>query len=308
MHLASINNLWTLVSFISTAILSLGNAQALSLTNSSTNVTMGDLPAQGPLAASHNPVIVLVPGAWLTTIQYRELVLRFELSGYRTVIQQLPSVNSRNPDAHTVETDTTFVRNHLLLPEIRAGRDVVLLMHSYGGFPGPVAANGLSKKELSAQGKPGGIIGMIMLSAFVALEGQSLLDKLMGKTYSAWILQFNTTGQLGVADPPHRFYNDLPASEADALTKEVGLQSKTSFESPAGKPAWADNSLYDNRRVYLQTTLDNAIPLAGQRNFIANSGVVWDVQPFEAGHCSFISQPKAITQAVVQAVKTFQEL
>ncbi len=111
-----------------------------------------------------------------------------------------------------------------------------------------------------------------------------------------------------MADPPFRFYNDLPAPEADALSKEVGLQSKKSFESPAGKPAWADNSLYGSRRVYLQTTLDNAIPLAGQKNFIASSGVAWDVQAFEAGHCSFISQPKAISQAVITAVKSFQGL
>lgn len=153
------------------------------------NLTMGDNLIQGPFAAKSNPVIVLVPGAWLMPILYRELVVLFDLSGYRTVIQQLPSGNSKIPDAHTVETDSNFVRNHLLLPEIRAGREVVLLMHSYGGFPGPVAANGLSKKELSSQGKRGGIIGMIMLSAVIALEGQSLLDKLIGKTYSAWILQ-----------------------------------------------------------------------------------------------------------------------
>ena len=95
---------------------------------------------------------------------------------------------------------------------------------------------------------------------------------------------------------------------ADKLSKEVGLQSERSFESPAGKPAWADNSIYSNRRVYLQTTLDNAIPLAGQKNFIATSGVTWDVQSFEAGHCSFISQPKTISQAVIRAVKTFRGL
>lgn len=58
--------------------------------------------------------------------------------------------------------------------------------------------------------------------------------------------------------------------------------------------------------MYLKTTLDNAIPLAGQKNFIANNGVMWDVQAFEAGHCSFISQPEAIAQTVIQAGKTFQ--
>ena len=185
MHLATINKLFVLLSAY-TVILLLGHSQA----SNSTNLTMADHLVQGPLAAHHNPVVVLVPGAWLTPIQYEELVILLDLSGHQTVIQELPSVNSKNPDAHTVATDTSFVRNNLLLPQIRAGREVVLLMHSYGGFPGPVAANGLSKKELSARGKPGGIIGMIMLSAFVALEGQSLLDKLIGKTYSAWILQF----------------------------------------------------------------------------------------------------------------------
>ena len=186
MHLASINKmlLW-LVSY--TAILHLGNSQA---STNLTNLTMGDNPSQSSFAGQNNPVIVLVHGAWLTPIQYRELISLLSLSGYRTVIQQLPSVNSKDPDAQTVGTDTIFVRNNLLLPEIRAGREVVLLMHSYGGFPGPVAANGLSRQELSNQGKPGGIIGMIMLSAFVVLEGQSLLDKLIGKVYSAWILQF----------------------------------------------------------------------------------------------------------------------
>ena len=151
---------------------------------------MDDNLIQGPFAAKNNLVIVLVPGAWLTPILYTELVVLLDLSGYRTVIQQLSSVNSEIPNTHTVETDSIFVRSNLLLPEIRTEREVVLLMHSYGGFPGPVAANGLSKKELSSQGKRGGIIGMIMLSAFLALEGQSLRDKLIGKTYIAWILQF----------------------------------------------------------------------------------------------------------------------
>ena len=188
MHLASIHNLcWLTIVF--TITLLLGHSYAANMTNLF-NVTMDDHLVQGPFAVRHSPVIVLVTGAWLTPIQYKQLLILLDLSGYRTVIRQLPSVNSKDPDANTVATDTAFVRNSLILPEIRAGREVVLLMHSYGGFPGPVAANGLSKKELSAQGKRGGIIGMIMLSAFVALEGQSLLDKLIGKTYSAWILQF----------------------------------------------------------------------------------------------------------------------
>ena len=271
------------------------------------------------------PVIVIVPGAWLPIEQYTELATLLLRSGYGTVIRKLPSVNSATPNDQTVMTDAEFIRQHVLIPQIDSGRDVVLLMHSYGGIPGPVAADGLSKQELSAQGKPGGIIGMIMLSAFIAGEGLSLLDKLINRQYSAWILQFvgpasvcviifteethpsqNSTGQLGVADPPYRFYNDLPTQRADILSQEVGLQSQKSFDSPAGAPAWANNTIYNNRRLYLKTLLDHAIPPTGQAAFMASSGVTWNVQEFEASHCSFISQPREIAAAVMAAATAFQ--
>ncbi|KAL6714749.1 hypothetical protein ACLMJK_008174 [Lecanora helva] len=252
------------------------------------------------------PTIVLVHGAWLTPMQYMELIVLLDMKGYRTIIQQLPSVDSQNPKAQTVATDAAFVRESLLCPEIQAGREVVLLMHSYGGFPGPIAANGLSKKELQARKESGGIIGMIMLSAFVALEGQSLLDKLPGKVYSDWIIQNNATGQLTIADPAYHFFNDLSTTAATNLAKTVKPQSKASFQSPAGPPAWANNTIYNDRRVYLQTALDHALPIDAQRSFLAESGVEWDVRTFQAGHCSFISQPEAVAQAVVAAAEVFQ--
>ena len=136
------------------------------------------------------PVIVLVPGAWLPPAQYSELAALLDLSGYRTVVHRLPSVNSADPEAQSVATDAASVRETSILPVISDGHDVVLLMHSYGGIVGPAAAQGLSKRELTAHGKPGGIVGMIMLSAFLVLEGQSVIDKLTNRQYSPWVLQY----------------------------------------------------------------------------------------------------------------------
>ena len=271
------------------------------------------------------PIIVLVPGAWLPNEQYTDLLTLLLRSGYSFVMRKLPSVNSATPNDQTVMTDAESIRQYVLIPQINSGRDVVLLMHSYGGIPGPVAAVGLSKQELSAQGKPGEIIGIIMLSAFIAGEGLSLLDKLINRQYSPWIRQFVGpasvcviifteethlsqigTGQLGIADPPYRFYNDLPTQRADILSQSVGLQSQKSFDSPAGAPAWANNTIYNNRRLFLKTLLDHVIPPMGQAAFMASSGVTWSVQEFEASHCSFISQPKEIAAAVMAAATAFQ--
>ena len=51
---------------------------------------------------------------------------------------------------------------------------MVLLMHSYGGSPGNGSAVGLSKKERERDGKKGGVVGLVLVSAYVAKEGQKI--------------------------------------------------------------------------------------------------------------------------------------
>ena len=49
--------------------------------------------------------------------------------------------------------------------------DVVLVMHSYGGCAGSAGVAGLSKAARTADGKQGGIIGLIFMCGFIAHEG-----------------------------------------------------------------------------------------------------------------------------------------
>lgn len=135
---------------------------------------------------SSNAVIVLVPGAWHTAQHYQSFTDLLELKGYEVIARQTPSCGSANPFEQDVERDVAAIREDLLLPPINAGRDVVLVMHSYGGCPGPAAAFGLSKTERLKAGKRGGIIGLAFISAFVVNEGASLLSMLPGNTFGAW--------------------------------------------------------------------------------------------------------------------------
>ncbi len=52
----------------------------------------------------------------------------------------------------------SIVRN-LLWPDINAGNEVVLIMHSSAGGPGAMAAKGLSVAQRRAVGHTGGILG-----------------------------------------------------------------------------------------------------------------------------------------------------
>ena len=133
--------------------------------------------------------MVLVPAGWHSPAHYQEFTERLNVAGFDTVTQRLPSCDSLDPNEQSVATDAAFIRNTLLLPSINAGEDVVVIMHSYGGGPGAVAAKGLSKADRQAAGLTGGIIGLIFVSAFVAGEGQTLLDGSGGK-FAPWVIEY----------------------------------------------------------------------------------------------------------------------
>ena len=90
----------------------------------------------------------------------------------------------------TVAGDADYIRKLLLLPLIDASKEVVLVMHSYGGCPGSTAATDLSKAAQTAAGKPGGIIGLSFMCDVIAHDGDSLLSTLPGEKFNSWVVEF----------------------------------------------------------------------------------------------------------------------
>ena len=138
---------------------------------------------------NNKPTIALAPAAWFSPVHYSEYLHQLHHAGYSTITQQLPSCGSSNPGAQSVASDAAFIRENLLMPPINAGRELVLILHSYRGGPGAVAAKGLSVVERRAAGQPGGILGLIYISAFIAKEGDTLLGDSGGK-FSPWVVEY----------------------------------------------------------------------------------------------------------------------
>lgn len=76
--------------------------------------------------------------------------------------------------------------NKLLNPLLDDGKDILLVMHSYSGSPGSVAARGLSQVERVSKGLEGGIIRLVFIAALVAPKGASLLSMVGGK-FHPWV-------------------------------------------------------------------------------------------------------------------------
>ena len=131
------------------------------------------------------PVVVVVPTAWHSPKHYSLLFDLLQKSGYNVSAQPLPSLNPATPVNVHLATDADFVRHQQLLPLLEQGKDILLVMHGYGGCPGGMAATGLSKKQRSAEGLKGGVVGLVFVAGFLLNEGESVFSKLGGK-FEPW--------------------------------------------------------------------------------------------------------------------------
>lgn len=71
-----------------------------------------------------------------------------------------------------------------ILAETALGNDVLVIMHSYGGFPGGAACEGLLKTERVKRGQKGGVVGVVYVSAFALDVNVSIAD--LGDRVGPW--------------------------------------------------------------------------------------------------------------------------
>ena len=131
--------------------------------------------------SSSKPTFVLVPGNWHPASVYSTFLTRLQRVGYPAVGVHIPSLAAQDPLQSDCQSDIISVRRQLLTLIEHDEQDIILLCHSFGGIIGGGAAYGLSKSSRERQGKKGGVVGLICMSAFMIPEGQSVLDYVEGK-------------------------------------------------------------------------------------------------------------------------------
>jgi pimeloyl-ACP methyl ester carboxylesterase len=120
------------------------------------------------------PTVVLIPGAWHVAEHYSLLTPCLNDAGYETLPLTLPSSGS-DPAIPDFTPDVEEVRRNVI-PLLDAEKNVIVVMHSYGGIPGSSAMKGLSKTDREAVGKPGGVTALVYLCAWMLDEGVSMFQ------------------------------------------------------------------------------------------------------------------------------------
>lgn len=118
------------------------------------------------------PAFVFVPGAWHGPECFEPTIKLLSERGYPGHGIRLHSVAAKTP-LQNFDADVEIIR-HTISDLVSSGRDVVVVMHSYGGSPASEATKYFIDDNEGKDGK-GKIIRMIWVCAFVLPKGGSMM-------------------------------------------------------------------------------------------------------------------------------------
>ncbi|KAK4935872.1 hypothetical protein LTR10_023130 [Elasticomyces elasticus] len=216
--------------------------------------------------------------------------------GYEIVVDTLPSC-SRAPPERPATMAEDAVHFHDIAEKLAdQGKEIVMVMHSYGGVVGTECSKGLSRTERKEAGKAGGIIKLVYFTCVVPGVGISLRELLPGDDLP-WLIVRDDVPEES-AQPT---FSDLPKEEGIEWCRKMPLHSLASYEGKLTYPAYKYI-----RSSWIFCEKDQVLNPDLQRSFIEmiekESGNKVDVHNLAMPHCPNISAPLQLANVVVKAV------
>ena len=126
-------------------------------------------------STSGKPTIIIIPGSACPIPFYTDLVSILTGHGYETHVHNLRSYTqspAAGAEPGSLADDAAYFHDKIeALAD--AGKDVVVVAHSYGGLVATDAAHGLSKAERAGAGQPGGVVRIVYLTCIVGPVGST---------------------------------------------------------------------------------------------------------------------------------------
>ncbi|KXS99665.1 hypothetical protein AC578_9885 [Pseudocercospora eumusae] len=200
---------------------------------------------------NEKPGVVLVHGAWHTPAHYSNVKEVLESQGYQVEAPQSPS-------SSTVAVESPLAKDvDMILKSIEkiasTGKNVVIVMHSYGGVCGSEAvAEFMEKHKAHADNQYGTIIHLLYICAIILPKGRHLMED----ENTAHVLYIDENGLAHNLEPYHRFYNTTPLDQAYKAMQLLKGQAIESFATKTQWRGWAD---YDIPVTYLAAKQDRAL-------------------------------------------------
>ncbi|KAK9800007.1 putative Alpha/beta hydrolase fold-1 [Seiridium cardinale] len=238
------------------------------------------------MASSDLPTIVFAPGAWHQPSCFD--IVRDDLTsrGYETEAIAYPSVGAEPPNKGLAD-DAAVVRAALERLADQ-GKQIVLVVHSYGGMVGGNAVENLGYKQRAQAGKKGGVVMFVYMAAFANPKG---LSGDLGKE----------SGYVSIGDMDFMYHDVEPELRKKAIA-DVRHQSSPVFSGAATYEPWKEIDC-----TYLFCEDDVAMPIAFQEQAASKFPPSTLKIRLKASHSPYLSKPKETVDALIEAVKVGQE-
>ncbi|OGM40179.1 hypothetical protein ABOM_010985 [Aspergillus bombycis] len=251
-----------------------------------------------------SPAIVLLHGAFHTPVHYAEFTAALRSKGHKVHVPRLPSMNGARPPNADLYSDTEFVRSYVE-SLVEAGREVVVFMHSYGGLVGTNALVGLGAETRTQQGRPGGVVLFIFLSAFAVREKTSMMSivRLFGhEDLMPLAFDIAEDGSTTSHDPKALIIGPgRSAEETDAYIAAMQRWNGKAMYQDAERCAWREIPV-----VYIYATEDLTVPMDYQKWFVEKmreEGREVETFAVETGHCPTFTKFEETAKIVDAAVR-----
>lgn len=256
---------------------------------------------------SEFPTMIFTPGAWHRPNCYAKVIkLLQEHHNIRCTSFSIPST-SGDPDA-TFKNDLDAAHAAIAL-ETTAGRNVILIAHSYGGMIANSAIKDFTvpneNTKYTSQSGQGRIVGLVLIASGFTLTGLSFMDPLFHIPPPTWRIN-KATGFADIVTPPAQlFYHDLSAKEAQEWVGQLTPQSlKALFEGGEHSYAgWLDVPVW-----YIGTIEDRGLPVVVQRIHVGMAramGASVVHRELKSSHSPFLSQPEKVVDVLLDASRAF---
>ncbi|PQE15338.1 alpha beta-Hydrolase protein [Rutstroemia sp. NJR-2017a BBW] len=225
---------------------------------------------------STKPTLIFVAGAWYSTETWSKVIKLLEAEGFKCIPVGLPTTTG---DASVSFGDDFKVVREAIIGETSQKRNVVLVVHSYGGAVGQSAIRDLTRPTDKQSGY---VIGLVMTGSGFGQTGKTFMDNL-----------------------EELFYHDLPEEEGEYWVNKLLPQSSKALTEGAeyAYAGWLDVPVW-----YLMTMEDKALPIEVQRTMgqaVRDAGAKITMREVESSHSPMLSKPKETVETILEAVASF---
>lgn len=238
--------------------------------------------------------------------ELRLLHLRFEERRIRSPLSSTAHLQGITSAIATFQDDIDVVRKELE-SLVHQGRDVILVMHSYGGAVGTEACSGMSSAQRYSHGLQGGIVHLLYMCAYMLKAGgcmNDIVEKAGFMSLLGQYIDFDEDGTCWPKDPGVMMFDDLDSTQKEEQMTLLRRFCTSTFSARTTYAAWKDIP-----SSYIFTSKDFGVPPIYQEimtNDVKAEGIVFREEHYDATHDVFLTRTKDMVEAVWRVFDTIE--